>query len=239
MNGKISVILVLVLVVTLAQAAGAQLPQTLDEMKQDILSGTAQMLDELRQCNYSEAEQHFTKLQTLVEGLGEGLKNQESVVRVETFEVLGVILGDMQNSLIKNVSIWSKENLENRYIENATYSTVYELVTEELEKIGNIAGPILIAGLQDRDIQVQFRSVLALGVLLGGRAKFQDLSFTPGHPDFQNLFSISPVRQRQIHQQLELLKEDPQWREVPEHKKWIEVLTAISDKVHEMIEASK
>lgn len=219
---KASFFLMLVLVLTLGQPAVAQLPQTLDEMKQNFLSGTAQMLDELRQGNYTGVEQHFATLQTLLGVLGEGLEDQASVVmdvgrvgssfNVYAYETLGIIVSDLQESLIENESIWKSDE------------KIGELVAGELAKIGDVVGLMLIAGLQNKDVQVQLRSIFVIGILLGGQVNFQDLSLEFVSGGFQNLFSLSPERQTQFLQQFVLLKENP------ELAKWIEVLEKEYDK---------
>lgn len=80
--------------------------------------------------------------------------------------------------------------------------------------------------LKDQSAEVQINSVLAIGVLLGGRADFKALAFKPANPEFQNMFSISRTVLEKFSRQFVLLS--------PEVNN--DQLKALSDKVHDMIE---
>ena len=101
-----------------------------------------------------------------------------------------------------------------------------EFIPGELALLGKIAGTMLIAGLKDQSAEVQINSVLAIGVLLGGRADFKALAFKPANPEFQNMFSISRTVLEEFSRQFVLLS--------PEVNN--DQLKALSDKVHDMIE---
>lgn len=232
MRRIVGLILVVFLMAVLSQSAGAQLPQTLDEMKQEFMFEMANLFDVMKQGDVSAVEQHFVAMQAIVGALGDGLLDQASVsmdvgrvgvsFNVRTFEVLGTLLADLQDSLVTNAGLWTKDQRMNAF------------VSDELTKMGDIASSIVIAGLRDSDEEVQLRSVLVFGVLLGGQADFRDLSLGAKYHDL-SLLSLAGLTQ--LNQQFVLLKEyDKSSPKLAE--KWIEVLSAISDKVHEMIEAA-
>jgi hypothetical protein len=221
---KIRFFWVFALVMALPQIAEAQLPQTLDEMKQDFMFRTAQVLGELKEGNISGAEQQFTAMQTLIGELGEGINDPTAIgmdvgrvgssFNLKAFEVIGIILMDLQASLIGNGALWQDD------------PRMYGFISGELAKIGNIASPTVIAGFRDTDEEVQLRSVLVFGVLLGGRADFKSLSLMENN---QDLSLLSPASLTQLQRQFVLLKE---------YDKSSPKLMAISDKVHDMIEAA-
>ncbi len=221
---KIEFFWVFALVMALTQVAEAQLPQTLDEMKQDFMFRTAQVLGELKEGNISGAKQQFNAMQTLIGELGENIHDQTAVgndvgqvgssFNVKVFEVLGIILMDLQASVIGNGAVWQDD------------PRMHGFISGELTKIGNIASPMVIAGFSDTDIEVQLRSVLVFGVLLGGRADFKSLSLIE---NYNHVSLLSSASLTQLHRQFVLLKE---------YDKSSPKLMAISDKVHDMIEAA-
>jgi hypothetical protein len=212
MRGKIGFFLVMFLVVALTQVLWAQLPQTLDEMKQNVEG----IVSEMKHGNLSGASQSFIALNNSIGSLKGYMNNESAAVRTESYEVLGVLLGNLQDALIANVSAWKNNE------------RMHEFLSGELEKIGNITGPMLIAGLKDKDVKVQMNSVLAIGVLMGGRADFKALSFKDGPQEFQNMFSISSKTIEAFRGGFVLLSPEVTTGE----------FKAISDKVHEMIEAA-
>lgn len=179
------------------------------------------VVSEMKQGNLDRATHHFTGFGNLVTELGQGFSRQTPDIRVEAMEVLGVMLLDLQNALVLDARFWHSDQ------------RMHDFVFAELTKIGNAASPIVLMGLQDSDEQVQLRSFLTTGVLVGGRADFQSLSLGA---DYQELSMLSSGMLDQVHQQFVLLKEYD--KSSPKLAKWIEVLSAISDKVHDMIEAA-
>lgn len=175
----------------------------------------------IRQDDLTQASRQFAVFGDLVALLGQDLSDQTGSVRAEAFEVLGVILGQLQSSLITHADIWQDDR------------RLHAFVLGELTAIGDTASPMVFAGLQDNDDQVQLRSFLVVGVLLGGQADFRSVSLGPNFP---GLVLVSSPELNQLHQQLSILKEYD--KSSPRLAKWIEVLSAISDKVHDMIEAA-
>ena len=222
---KIKFFWIFVMVVALTQAAEAQLPQTLDEMKQDFSFRTAQVLGELREGNLSGAEQQFTAMQTLIGVIEEGEYDQTAVgmdvgrvgssFNTREFEVLGIILMDLQASLVGHGALWQDD------------PRMHAFISGELTKLGNIVSPMVIAGLKDREEEVQLQSLLVFGVLLGGRVDFKSLSLGENYHD---LSLLSPEKLNLVNQQFVLLSK--------QNKSFTELMFAISDRVHEMIEAN-
>lgn len=231
MQRKVCVFLTILLVAVLTQVAGARehiLLSHVDHGKSTVIASASQATDgivlELKQGNLAGAGQQFNALHTLVGLLGEGLEDQTVAIRMEAFEVLGLLLANLQDSLVANEPHWGASERMSGFLNT------------ELTRIGDQAAPMIMAGLRDSEAQVRIRSTLVIGVLLGGQVDFQNPSFRMDvgrvGVSFNVNYTMASSQREMILPQLQLLKEDP------EMAKWIEVLSAISDKVHDMIEAA-
>lgn len=169
---------------------------------------TEGLVPALQTKNVSAVTQHFATLNGIVAALGKELPVQSEAIRAAAPEVLAMVLTNLRDTLVRQSALWNADERLNA------------LCSGELKNIGDLAGPMLMAGLKDSDARVRAHSALAIGVLMGGQANFQPVTFSPGRGSFQNLFGISQSRLVQFRQGLAPLRSSQ----------------AIMDKIHEMIE---